>query len=535
MRRRGGSPGERGSGFPQYLALAVLAMVVVAGLVTAGLPGHVGTGARSVVCRVAGGDDCATGARPAPGRPGGTPIARAGAQAVGGGCHGFWGCLGHDTGTFLGGMGAEARDMADQLGGLAAGMFTHPVDTGSGVVRGVWHQSMNPYAQVVKQCPTGRASDAQGCAHGLMCLLSTAQCMLLDSVANPGVMRDLQGGSYVHGAGRATTEVLAWVLPAKFPKGLAGVTEVGAVRDASPAMRAADDALRQAREARGSGPHLMPGKVWSMLDRYRALTPEQKAAYLDELTDRELHDFYGSVNRQARYDIVANASPRALRRLRPNPPGWAHAGNWYWYTGKLFDGAPKVGDIRQGKLPNCWCLSSMGADAERNPARIARMFKQNPNHTYTVGFPDGTKVTVTGELPEGGARPLTAGWPAILEKAYAERDYGGYGAITADDPARALGELTHGQVYAKRAPRLADIAAADRRGDAIVLDIGRTGGIAHAARRGIMGRHAYTVLSVDERTGRVHLADPYGPHPGGIWLEKYELPSRQIRITYARP
>jgi hypothetical protein len=127
---------------------------------------------------------------------------------------------------------------------------------------------------------------------------------------------------------------------------------------------------------------------------------------------------------------------------RPRDDVYQQFGGALW--GK--DG-PKLDDIRQGGLGDCYFLAAMGAVVQQNPAAIRKLFKNaQPNaKTYTVTLHDPSQklaavdITVDTELPtlKGSDHQLAyegysahgdapqALWPAILEKAYAQL-VGGY-------------------------------------------------------------------------------------------------------------
>ncbi|PSK95922.1 calpain family cysteine protease [Murinocardiopsis flavida] len=106
-------------------------------------------------------------------------------------------------------------------------------------------------------------------------------------------------------------------------------------------------------------------------------------------------------------------------------------------------------DIEQGGLGDCWWLSGFGAVADTDPEIIRDMIKPNSNGTYTVEFPDGESVTVTPDLvmgEDGSAEFADPGsdavmWPAILEKAYAEKE-GSFGEIEGGFPSDAMETIT---------------------------------------------------------------------------------------------
>lgn len=125
--------------------------------------------------------------------------------------------------------------------------------------------------------------------------------------------------------------------------------------------------------------------------------------------------------------------------------------------------APRVEDVDQGSLGDCYLLAAMGAVVASRPDIIQDMVSYDPGtKQYTVTFQrleGGTfkpvAVTVDGFLPtRAGTSRLAyavndqnfdpknqALWPAIIEKAYAKWK-GGYDRIVGGSGARAMEEIT---------------------------------------------------------------------------------------------
>lgn len=113
----------------------------------------------------------------------------------------------------------------------------------------------------------------------------------------------------------------------------------------------------------------------------------------------------------------------------------------------VFAGRPKITDIAQGDVGDCWILAALGAIAMVSPDRIEKMITDNYDGTYSVRFADGQVVTVSGDMwaqdwsyvSEDYTKDTsnlrmahanehgTAQWPWIIEKAYATRA-GGFDA-----------------------------------------------------------------------------------------------------------
>ncbi len=93
--------------------------------------------------------------------------------------------------------------------------------------------------------------------------------------------------------------------------------------------------------------------------------------------------------------------------------------------------------VRQGSIGDCYLISAMISLAKEDPGIIQDLITENPNGTYTVNFADGTSEIVTPDLVyTADGQPAfarsegsDATWPAVIEKAYAQK-FGGWG----DDP-----------------------------------------------------------------------------------------------------
>jgi len=224
---------------------------------------------------------------------------------------------------------------------------------------------------------------------------------------------------------------------------------------------------------------------------------------------------------------------------------------------------PSVDDPTQGWMGNCYLIAAMGAVAFAAPDAIRRMMRENEDGTVTVRFHDiGTdgaatpsEVTVDREIvtrrgPDGARTPYYASspgrdaggrqeiWPAILEKAYAQRA-GGYEKIgMGGSSAAALEALTgkkaaydkvgervgpsdlvQAEIIAKFLGAKADIPleslekARRERGDAAWkwLREGVESGAAVVADtyaepdvvlKGFLPIHAYAVIGAEERDGK---------------------------------
>ncbi|MBB4930792.1 hypothetical protein F4561_001612 [Lipingzhangella halophila] len=174
-------------------------------------------------------------------------------------------------------------------------------------------------------------------------------------------------------------------------------------------------------------------------------------------------------------------------------------------------------DIDQGSLNNCWWLAGIGAVADQNPEMIKDMISENDNGTYTVTFADGEEVVVTPDIvvdSSGNAEFSDPGsdavmWPAILEKAHAERE-GGYGEtewglasdsmelVTGNDVEEVpAGDVTEGQ--------LNDWLTGDDPHAVTLFTLGEDKDNKH---EDLVNNHFYIVESVED--GQVELYNPWG-------------------------
>ena len=244
----------------------------------------------------------------------------------------------------------------------------------------------------------------------------------------------------------------------------------------------------------------------------------------------------GKLGRRGKAARGGRAAEHAKPKPKPKPPkppnpGFRNSGGWRAFKGKVFRGSPKVGEIAQGGIGNCWCLASMGAVAKQAPGLIKQMIKKNADGTFTVTFGDGRRVTVSADLPVNGARVGKSGWPAILEKAFAER-YGTYDRLRGW-PDDAMEMLTGKAAKAHRAqkPSIGEIAKGFRRRRAYAVSFPKDLAIPNAAERGIVGNHAYAVIGVNKLKGTLKLANPWGKSAKTVTLSMRELKDAGITLS----
>jgi hypothetical protein len=217
-------------------------------------------------------------------------------------------------------------------------------------------------------------------------------------------------------------------------------------------------------------------------------------------------------------------------------------------AGVLFSGAPKVSDLHQGDMGDCYFIATLGEVALRNPQQIARMFIDNRDGTYTVRFYHDGKpwyVTVDRYLPVtdkgrfiyenvGGSadNPKNILWVALAEKALAQLNESGW--LTTVGPAgvneyTAIGKGGKGRV----AMPLVTGLGTSRDG---VESLGKFGQgdleLANSKAEGVpsylVPHHSYVVVGYDADSQQVTLFNPWGLHGG-----KKDIKYGQFNMSWA--
>jgi hypothetical protein len=285
------------------------------------------------------------------------------------------------------------------------------------------------------------------------------------------------------------------------------------------------------------------------LDVYEALqelNPAELTALLGPLSDEQLAELAGLPGGQEPFThmiqqhILANASLDIVRRMQGmEPPYFSPAfdevANTSTHSAEygpvpdavLYRDDISLSDIHQQQLSDCWYMASLGILAEHDPQAIRDMIRQNPNGSFTVTFPDtGDSVTVSPDLPLNGSSPVFADaagdppelWPAIMEKALAERE-GGYQHLEVDSVQRGL-EILTGEEATSHAPdalSIEELQAMDDRGEGMAFltppadeaDGSRYGDDVDPGDR-LTAFHFYVVTDVDAEAGTVDLYNPWG-------------------------
>lgn len=185
------------------------------------------------------------------------------------------------------------------------------------------------------------------------------------------------------------------------------------------------------------------------------LSPED-AARLDDVWRRAESSGYADDLARLSSDLLAHAESAdevamlltALPALEPEPGpeavGWTDAGNVHLPV------TPRIGDINQGAVGDCWLLAGLGAQVVADPGAVMENIRENPNGTFTVTLYDNgvpTEITVSGQIPtneagfaahadNGHGRP---NWVSIWEKAAAQHTgHGDYGELTAGKPGTGI-------------------------------------------------------------------------------------------------
>jgi hypothetical protein len=202
-------------------------------------------------------------------------------------------------------------------------------------------------------------------------------------------------------------------------------------------------------------------------------------------------------------------------------------------------GAPKLENIRQGRLGDCFCLAPLGAMLARNPQEVADRFVRQPDDSYQFVF-GVTPVHVTA--PTDAEIALTAAseqdglWVSLYEKAVGTDrlqekpgtatigsattgsaiDAVGKGGSAGTMLARLTGhKITRFSCRAAKASSSADremqMQTLRKQLLATIQDHRLiTCGTLKTTTPGITPNHAYAVLGYDEKADTLRLWNPHG-------------------------
>lgn len=231
------------------------------------------------------------------------------------------------------------------------------------------------------------------------------------------------------------------------------------------------------------------------------------------------------------------AAPPSLAGAPTNPEIKKEGITYKKIEGSLYS-SNKGGDIytmaiNQGETGDCYFLSSAAAIAKKDPQYIKNSIRENKDGTYSVDFyrekpwwkfwgPDYTKETVTvdNQFPTKNGNPAfnhSKGngsdgkpenmWGMVYEKAYAKFQ-GSYEDIgNGGWPSVAMAQITGkgSTTQSTGSTTLANIEEWEKKGYAVTAATKTK-----PPNTGVVGGHAYYVLSVDKANGTVTLGNPWG-------------------------
>jgi hypothetical protein len=218
-------------------------------------------------------------------------------------------------------------------------------------------------------------------------------------------------------------------------------------------------------------------------------------------------------------------------------------GSYYTASGPLFlDGAAYT-DIAQGGLGDCGLVSTFAEVAFRRPDIITSMFIVNGDSTYTVRFYQGTAaryVTVDSQLPGGYASIVNELWVGLAEKAYAQINEEGWldASVNGQNAYSAIaGTYIHdaqAQITGLSTVNFASVSTSFSTFASLVT-AGKMIGFASVSSPpvgGVIGNHAYAVISCDAAAQTVTLYNPWGIGVGNGGLVTLTWPQIQVDFMY---
>jgi hypothetical protein len=206
--------------------------------------------------------------------------------------------------------------------------------------------------------------------------------------------------------------------------------------------------------------------------------------------------------------------------------------------GEVFgSGGPRLANIRQGALADCYFLAAVGAVVADDPRAVKNAIRDNGDGTYSVRFyksnGEAVWIKVDADLPVDASGKLVYAkgldsdgdgklelWVPLMEKAYAkfEDKYGpddgvdGYADIGAGgSPSKAIKALTGRSASRLSVPssdaKLEGMLSSANDGHQVVASTPR------GSSDGWVGNHAYTVVGTYENEAgdvMVTLRNPWG-------------------------
>lgn len=270
-------------------------------------------------------------------------------------------------------------------------------------------------------------------------------------------------------------------------------------------------------------------------------THQVTRSHVSDVCDKPRHPVIGP-ELAARFDHVrqlprlSEAVVAELESRGADPKLKGTKASYKTIEGELFgQGGPKLNQVKQGGLGDCYFLAAVGSVVADDPDAIRNAMRDNGDGTYSVRFHkdngDAVWVKVDADLPvdANGKLAYAKGvdsdgdgklelWVPLMEKAYAKfiDKYGpkdgvdGYEDIGAGGKAsEAIATLTGKRASYQGIPasdsKLEDLLSAANDGHAVVVNIDKTG-------EGWVGNHSYTVVGTYEENGetRVSLRNPWG-------------------------
>lgn len=207
-----------------------------------------------------------------------------------------------------------------------------------------------------------------------------------------------------------------------------------------------------------------------------------------------------------------------------------------YLKGELFKDGATASDVKQGKIGDCYLMAAMASVAHARPDIVEGMMSEDGDGNVTVNFADGPE-TVDTEVPYeragwfkkepiyGKSKTKKETWPAMMEKAYAEKygDGKGYEGIGHGGlPSTAMNNIAGGTSSteylnkadlsdpAKKKALMDQLAKAeDQPMVAVTPKEVKSGRVA--------GNHAYTVMGTEkgpDGQDMVKLRNPWGSSGG---------------------
>jgi Calpain family cysteine protease len=198
-------------------------------------------------------------------------------------------------------------------------------------------------------------------------------------------------------------------------------------------------------------------------------------------------------------------------------------------AGVLFDGAPKLSNLHQGDLGDCFFLAALGEVALRNPEQIQHMFGDNHDGTFNVRFyRDGKPVflTVDRYLPvdekgrfvyenrgDSASNAKNVLWLALAEKALAQLNESGWLTTKGAAGVNSFAEIGLGGKSTMTLPLLTGVAAS-RDGLNTIAALAK-GELELANSKSevpdsLVPHHSYVIVGYDPASEQVTLYNPWG-------------------------